>query len=140
MIGLGAIYNGPDLEGSLIEKSLRATSKALKAIRGDWTEGDVPRVIVVWVVPGSLGEVNFTGQRITLFSKKKKLLQIEAAMPKEVVDAGGSIDFVIDALHKAAATAAEVFARKGPEPFDLAKAETIIEKVRKLFSEGEKRG
>jgi len=104
--------------------------KAVKIARGEWKEGDAPAVIVVWIVPGSLGEVNFTGQRTTLFSRKKKLLQIEAAVPQEVVDAGGSVDFVIDALHTASATAAEVFARKGKEPFDLARAEAIVERVR----------
>ena len=130
MIGAGGVYNGPELEGSLIERFLRATYKAIKTSRGQWKEGDAPAVIVVWVVPGSLGEVNFTGQRITLFSKKKRLLQIEAAVPKEVVEAGGSVEFVIDALQKAIKTAADVFSCKGPEPFDLAKAETIVEKVK----------
>ena len=46
---------------------------------------------------------------------------------------GGSVEFVVDALHKACITAAEVFARKGLHPFDLAKANTIIEKVGNLL-------
>jgi hypothetical protein len=130
MIGVGGVFRGPEIRESQLGKFLFATGKAISNASGEWKEGDSPAVIVVWVVPGSLGEVNFTGQRTTLFSKKKKLMQIEAEVPKEVVNAGGSVEFVIDALHKAAATAAKTFARKGPESFDLSKAEVIIEKVR----------
>jgi hypothetical protein len=136
MIGMGIILRGP--EDMPVDGFLTSAMKAVKVARGEWKEGEIPAVIVVWVVPGSLGKVNFTGQRVTLFSKKKKLLQIEAAVPQEVVDAGGSVEFVVDALRTACATAADVFARKGIKPFDLSKAETIVEKVDEILSSKEK--
>ena len=87
-------------------------------------------MIVLFVVPGSLGDVNFSGQRTTLFSRKKKLLQIEAAVPKELLSASRIDAFVVDALRQASQTAAEHFERKKAGTFDLARAEAIVEKVR----------
>jgi len=130
MIATGGYYRGPEIKDSRIDKMLRATGKALDAICGDWKEGDAPGLVVLFVVPGSLGDVNFVGQRVTLFSRKKKLVQIEAAVPREVVDAGGSMNFVIDALRQASRTAAEHFERKKAGVFDLAKADAIVEKVK----------
>lgn len=134
MIATGDYYRGPELKDSPIWKFLGATMKAVISARGEWKEGDSPGVIVVWVVPGSLGEVSFSGQRTTLFSRKKKLLQLEAAVPQDVVDAGGSVEFVVASLRQACATAAEVFERKGRESFDLANADAVIEKVRTVLS------
>jgi hypothetical protein len=51
-------------------------------------------------------------------------------VPKEQVESGGSVDFVIDALHHANRIAVATFARKKAGEFDLAKAEAIVEKVR----------
>jgi hypothetical protein len=52
-------------------------------------------------------------------------------MPKEAAESGGSVEFVIDSLHQANAIAAETFARKGDEPFDLTRAEAIVEQVKR---------
>lgn len=134
MIATGEYYRGPELKGSRIEKHLDTVGKALIAARGDWKEGDAPAVIVLFVVPGSLGDVNFSGQRTTLFSRKKKLLQIGAAVPKELVSAERIDDFVIDALRKASRMAAEHFERKKAGVFDLAKADAIIDRVRELLA------
>ena len=54
-------------------------------------------------------------------------------VPKEEVETGGSIDFVIGALHEANRIAAETFAGKGTEPFDLERAEAIVEKVKQAL-------
>ena len=130
MIGIGAYFRGPELKDSSVDRRLSEAMKAVRMMRGDWKEGDAPAVIVLFVVPGSLGDVNFSGQRVTLFSRKKKLLQIEAAVPKDLVSATRIDDFVIDALRQASRTAAEHFSKKKAGVFDLAKAEEIVEKVR----------
>ncbi|MCX5677327.1 MAG: hypothetical protein NTX87_20275 [Planctomycetota bacterium] len=109
--------------------------KACKQIRGDWVEGSAPAVNVVFYVPGSLDTYGSLGQiEAARFSRKKKLLLVAVPVPPEVAQAGGSVEFVIDALHKANAIATEVFAHKGTEPFDLAKAEAIVEKVRESLA------
>jgi hypothetical protein len=134
MIGTGGYFRGPELEGSSIHQLLNSAGNAIDDACGNWKEGDTPAVIVMFVVPGSLGDVNFTGQRVTLFSRKKKLLQIEAAVPKELVAAASIDDFVISTLHRAAETAAEHFERKKAGFFDLAKANSIIDQVHDALS------
>jgi len=137
MIAIGGYFRGPELEGSRIDKLVSATSMAVREARGDWQEGDVPSVIVLFVVPGSLGEVNFSGQRTTLFSRKKMLLQIEAAVPEVIVQSADTVsadDFVIDALRQASQTAAEHFTKKKAGTFDLAKAEAIIQKTQAILA------
>ncbi len=134
MISTGGHYRGPELEGSRIHRLLNATMKALIAACGDFKEGSAPAVNVVFYVPGSLGAFDIPKIEASRFSRKQKLVLVAVPVPPEVARAGGSVEFVIDALHKAITIAAEVFARKGTEPFDLAKAETIVEKVRQSLA------
>ena len=129
MIGTGDYLRGPELQNSAISRNLDRAWQVIKDAAGDWREGETPGLIVLFVVPGSLGDADFTGQRVTLFSRKKKLVQIEAAVPRELVCAERIGDFVIGALRQAAQTAAEVFAKKKAGVFDLAKASAIIDKV-----------
>lgn len=130
MIATGGYFRGPELD----VLPIRRVAQAVVAIAGDWKEGESPGVVVVFVVPGSLGDVNFSGLRPTLFSRKKKLLQIEAAVPKELVAAENIDDFAIDALRRAAQIAAEHFERKKAGVFDLAKANAVIDKVAELLA------
>ena len=134
MIATGGYYRGPELKGSQIDRMLRAVGEALDRARGGWKEGDAPAVVVLFIVPGSLGDASFSGQRTTLFSRKKKLLQIEAAVPKEALEGERVRTFVLDALRQASQTAAEHFARKKAGVFDLAKAGAIIQKVEETLS------
>jgi hypothetical protein len=135
MISIGIHNNGPELEGSPIDELLGATMRAVSVARGKGYEAHAsPAVNVVFYVPGSLGGFDIPKIEESRFSRKQKLVLVAVPVPSEVAQAGGSVEFVIDALHKANAIAAEVFARKGKEPFDLAKAEAIVEKVRESLA------
>ncbi|HEX2971536.1 MAG TPA: hypothetical protein VHP11_04350 [Tepidisphaeraceae bacterium] len=107
----------------------------------EW-EGTVPGVNVVFYVPGSvMDHVSVTKIEAARFSRKRKLLLVNVPVPKEIVrDWNQSLLFLIDALCKANAIAAEVFGhKKGMEPFDLAKAEAIIDRVKEMLVEPENR-
>ena len=131
MISIGAHYRGPELDGSPVDLLIRSAAKALKRLRGDGYEAhSVPAVNVVFYVPGSLGGFDIPRIEASRFSRKQKLLLVAVPVPGSVAASGGSVDFVLDALHRANAIAAEVFSKKGTEPFDLAKAEAIVEKVK----------
>jgi hypothetical protein len=135
MISIGGHYNGPELEGSAIDLLIRSAAKAVKRFRGDDYEAhSVPAVNVVFYVPGSLGAEGPTKIEAARFSRKQKLLLVAVPVPRDVAEAGGSIEFVIDALHRANAIATEVFAKKGVGAFDLAKAEALVEKVRQTLA------
>jgi hypothetical protein len=98
--------------------------------RADWQPGISPGLNVVFYVPGSLGDFsNVTKIAAGRFSRKQKLLLVEVPVPRDVAESGGSVEFVIDALRQAIVIAAEVFARKGHEPFDPARANAIVDRV-----------
>jgi hypothetical protein len=88
-------------------------------------------VNVVFYVPGSLSDFPLiTKIAAGRFSRKRKLLLVEVPVPRHVAESGGSVEFVIDALHQANAIAADVFERKGVVEFNLKRAEAIVEKVK----------
>src|SRR4029450_2297709 len=95
--------------------------------------GERPGVNVVFYVPGSLGDFDIPGIQASRFSRKEKLVLVAVPVPQEVAEAGGAVGFVVDALRRANEIAAQVFARKGAEPFDLAGAEALVEKVREAL-------
>jgi len=134
MISIGGHFRGPELEGSPIDKLIGAAMIAVEAARSKGYEAHAtPAVNVVFYVPGSLGGFDIPKIEASRFSRKKKLVLVAVPVPPEVAQAGGSVEFIIDALHKANAIAADVFARKGKEPFDLARAEATVEKVKQLL-------
>lgn len=69
------------------------------------------------------------------FSRKQKLLLVEVHVPKEQVESGGSVEFIIGALRQACSIAAEVFEQKKAGPFDLTKANAIVDRVRDALME-----
>lgn len=131
MISIGAHYRGPELDGSVIEQTIRRAMKAVEQARGPgYEEHATPAVNVVFYVPGSLGNFDIPCIEASRFSRKQKLLLVAVPVPPEIVQSNATVDFVIDSLHQANRIAGETFARKGPEPFDLDRAETIVESVR----------
>jgi hypothetical protein len=130
MISIGVNLGGP--EAVRIESLLRAAMKAVKAARGNSYESHAhPAVNVVFYVPGSLIDyADLKQMEPARFSRKQKLLLVAVPVPKEEVERGGSVDFLIDALHEANRIAAETFAKKGTELFDFENAEVIVEQVR----------
>lgn len=157
MISTAVYFGGPEQKNSELSKLFGATERALRAIRGPWVGSDdfgpcasrpqagpyfevgsLPAVNVVFYVPGSLVRYeDLTKTEAARFSRKQKLLLVAVPVSKEEVESGGSVEFVIDALHEANRIAAETFARKGTEPFDLETAEAIVEQVRQsLVAQG----
>ena len=133
MIYIGGHYRGPELKDSSIWKMLAIAMRAVKAGRSDFRKGSCPAVNVVFYVPGSLGDFDIPKIEASRFSRKQKLLLVAVPVPREVAQAGGSVEFVIGALRQAVAIAAEVFAGKNVGTFDSAKAEALIEKVRQAL-------
>jgi hypothetical protein len=134
MISIGVDFMGPEHPETAIGQLLLAASRRVQEHRGDYESYPGPRVNVVFYVPGSLGDFpNITKVAAGRFSRKQKLLLVEVPVPRDVAESGGSVEFVISALRQANAIAADVFARKGPEPFDLAKAEAIVKRVKEAL-------
>jgi hypothetical protein len=131
MISMGCDFGGPGLSQGEFGQMLLAASRLVEVHRGVYTEGSIPEVNVVYYVPGSITDFPpLDAPRAGRFSRKQKLLLVEVYVPKEQVASGGSVEFIIDALRQACVIASEVFEKKKAGPFDLAKANAIIDRVR----------
>ena len=137
MITIGAEYFGPELGHSPIDKLMTATMQAAQDVCGGYPEEGtlVPWVNVVFYVPGSCGDYGIQQEiKAGRLSRKRKLLLV-AVLVSEAVKAAPSLDYAIDILRRACTIAAEVFASKGIEGFDLAKAEAIVDRMKPLIAE-----
>jgi len=93
MIIIGAEMSGPELSGTPIDKAIRAVMKAESALNGDFQEGSIPAVNVVFCVAGSLGEPDWEHGRIGKYSSRSKLVLVQAAVPQEMVHDDAALDY-----------------------------------------------
>jgi hypothetical protein len=135
MISIGAVYHGPELQGCEVNQAIMAASKILKGFRGGLESISTPWVNAVFVVSGSLAQVDFQGLEYGEYSKENKGVVVKVAVPKKVIDGGDLRKFIIDSLHGANAMAFEFFRQKGEE-FPLRDAENLVAKVEEEFQEG----
>jgi hypothetical protein len=107
LIYIGGIYGGPEVRGSAID---RAISK-LSRLRGPGTEDERGSLDVVFHVPGSIIAPDYSGIRTGRFSKKKRLLQIQVSVPKDITAADEPTMemFLLQALRDAIQLAVPVF-------------------------------
>lgn len=130
MITVGADLMGPELARSPIDQAIMEVGRRIAAARGDWQEGSAPAVNVVFYVPGSLGTFDIPGIEASRFSRRQKMLLIAVPVPGSLVKSDRATDFVIDAMYKANAIAADVFAKKGVPEFSREEADRIVDKVK----------
>jgi hypothetical protein len=154
LISIGADLNGPGLEHANISKLIAGITQAVVETCGPWIGSDdfgpcgsrpasgpyfevgsEPSINVVFYVPGSFGDFDVPKIEACLFSRKNKALLIAVPVPKDAVESGGSVEFVIGALHEANRIAAESFAKKKLDGFNFDKAESLVEEVRKALVE-----
>jgi len=129
MIHIGAVYGGPELEGSAAYRTISAVRRALEELRGPFEDGTGPATNVVFFVPGSLDSPDWSGARDARFSRKRQLLMVQVAIPANLVGSPDLRAFLVRALHDSNAIAVEVFRKKGFQ-FPLSDAECLVDKVR----------
>jgi hypothetical protein len=133
MIGIGAFYGGPELEGAPIDFLVSATMQAANDVCGEWETMTTPRVNVNFWIPGSVdGYDEITGIGVGRVSRKQRAMAVRVRVPKEIVKPGASVQFIVDSLLEASRIAADVFSRKGIEGFDLAKAVEAVDQIKHL--------
>ncbi|WP_313623353.1 hypothetical protein [Achromobacter sp.] len=125
MISIGAVYHGPELEVSEVNRSLMEASKALRGFRGGLEAIDTPWVNAVFVVSGSLAHVDFDGLEYGDCSRANKGVVVKVAMSRKIIDGGEFFAFIINSLRGANAMAFEFFRQKGQE-FPLRSAEDLV--------------
>jgi hypothetical protein len=131
LITLGAKFGGPEHDDFAFDHAWMAVANALTLMYGlkytEW-QGKVSGVNVIFHVAGSVvGKSMIPPFGPARFLSKKRLLLVDVPVPDDIIhDFDKSFSFLVDALHKANHVAAEVYTKKGSEPFDLARAETLV--------------
>jgi len=154
MISIGIHRGGPELKDSKVDKAIRAAAIAVAEIRGPWVrsdecessgssseeetffqEGSTPAINIIFYIPGTVMQYDDVTQiTATRFTRKRKLLLVTVPVPPELIQSSRAEQFVLDALHQSIQIAADAFAKKSVEPFDLAQAETLVDKVKQSLS------
>lgn len=132
MIMIGAHHGGPELGGTPIERAIGAAMRAAIKARGNYEEGSIPAVNVVFCTPGSIvGSPDWDHGRVAKYSAKRKLVLVQVAVPQEMVHSKSALDFVIKELYGANALAFECYRQKKID-FALADAEKLVAEIRRI--------
>lgn len=100
--------------------------------RGDYKEGTVPAVNVVFCTPGSImGEPDWEGGKVAKYSAKRKLVLVQVGVPEEMVHNDAALDYVIEELYGANALAFEFYRQKKMD-YPLADAEKLVGEIRQI--------
>lgn len=132
MISIGAVYHGPELQGLKIQLAIMAASKAINSYRGALESIGTPWVNVVFVISGSLAQVDFEGLEYGDYSKRNKGVVVKIAGPRKLRDDENLSGFIVESLRGANAMAFEFFRTKG-EDFPLREAEVLVARVAESF-------
>lgn len=129
MISIGAVYHGPELNGSEVNRLIMRASKALKDHGASPAHGK-PWVNAVFVVSGSLGHADFQNLEFGDYSRKKSGVVVKIPISVRTTQKEGLARFIVDSLHGVNAMAFEFFRQKG-ENFPLREAEEAVAAVSK---------
>jgi hypothetical protein len=126
MIGIGVQMGGPEQEDSLIERMLlRAMNTAIKFREPNYSSGTETWINPIFIVPGSILKPEFAGYKLGHYSKKRKGLVVQIAVPRSVTDGQGIQQFIGESLREAVRLGSADFASKNIS-FSTLKAEKII--------------
>lgn len=119
MITIGVVLGGPEVASAPVGRLVRRLARHVEGERGEFQFGSTAAVNVVFHVPGSiLRETEHEGLRDAKFSRVKKLLMVQVAVPPDIAsstDEEAIERFLFWALREANGVAAAYFAKKRME-------------------------
>jgi len=140
MLSIGAVYGGPKSEYGLIMEFEKRLMCMVSDMRGDFKFGSTAALNVVFHIPGSIiRNLDYEGLRDGKFSRARKLLMIQVAVPKEIAesqDEEAIFRFLFDSLREANRIAALYFKKKKIEysqPKYLGLVDAVEEKFRQTM-------
>jgi hypothetical protein len=132
LISIGAVYKGPELHGSRINRLIMAMSAVLKELQG--TLSSETWLNAVFVVPGSLGDPESIYLTYADEFQNDNGVVVNIPMPRSVANGtDGQLKYVVNALHGACAMATLFFEERNQE-FVLRKAQAIVTRAAQRIS------
>jgi hypothetical protein len=129
-MAISRINGGPEVRGSTVDTLI---GKIADVVSGG-EEDDFGSLVIVFHVHGSVLSPEHLGVRTSTFSKKKRKLMLQIAVPKAVVesDEGEIRRFVLTSMEEAVVMADPVF-RRAKIAYDKDKFLARIERARQAF-------
>jgi hypothetical protein len=134
-LDLGAIFGGPEAEGSPVWVIGGRLYKVKEAHHDKLIPKGEGELDIVYQYPGSLLRPEFAGLRTGTFSRKRKILQIQIAVPADKMEPDVFGQFYVDALEKAVKLGKKYFDKKGI-PFSEDKHLALVNKLREAVVQG----
>ncbi len=131
MIFVSADVGGPEVCGTIVDKTIMAIMKAANEARNAFQLGMLPATNVVFCVPGSLSFPDWDHGKTGKYSTKKKVLLVHVALAPEIASSPDPLDYLIDELHGANALAFEFYRQKKME-YPLREATQLVKRIRDL--------
>jgi hypothetical protein len=135
VISIGAVFLGPELEGSNADRQITAIMEAASECTGSDRVDVGPGINVVYYVEGSLDSPDWEGARDGKFSRKRQLLMVQVAVPSRVVNPRALRQRLLDGLDNANDLAFQFFRRKGLS-YPLARGKALAQQIRKRVEAG----
>lgn len=129
MLYIGGIYGGP--EGTRVGSAI----SKLKRLRGDEQIKNSGSLDVVFHVPGSIVSPDYEGVRTAIFSKKRRLLQVQVGVPPDLdrLDQCEIEQFLLSSLREAVQIAQPVF-DKAKIPYQRDEYERLLDRIARALS------
>jgi hypothetical protein len=126
VIAIGVQYGGPEQKDTLVRTMLsRAMNIAAETREPNYDDGTEAWINPIFIVPGSVVKPEFDGYKPGYFSKKKKGLVVQIAVPQSVADGKGIRQFIGESLRESVRLASARFSSNAMI-FSTLKAEKII--------------
>ncbi len=93
-----------------------------------------PLLNLLFELPGDITSPQFSGQRVGVFSRKEEILQIETAVPEEVLESMEAAGFIFESLRSAIKMAGERFAKRGLT-FDVPAHLSLVDELERRILE-----
>jgi hypothetical protein len=117
MLSIGSVQGGPEVANFPIGAAVAQLMGAVSNVRDNFEFGASSALNVVFHIPGSVApEVGYEGLRDGTFSKARRLLMVQVAVPKHIAackDERIVWRYVFGCLREANKMAARFFAKKG---------------------------
>jgi|GEM_PF-1116271 len=133
---VGAIGGGPETDETKIHEHWTSISHLKDSYCDESLLGVEGFIDFVFHIPGSVMKPDFKGIRTGRFSRKQKILQIQCAVPKKLVDADEEkvVKFIFKSIREAIDIAKLVF-KKAKIKYNADEQYEIIDKVEKQYHE-----
>mgnify|MGYP000443689580 CR=1 FL=1 len=126
-IVLGAVLGGPEIRESAVYTAMHKISDMADKL-GSINDDSVTGINYVLHIAGSIFKPDYEGVRDARFSKKRKLLMIQMAVPEKLVSSDTVGPFLCEMMRQGVVEATPIF-EKAKLPFDPDKFSEFIDDI-----------